>query len=187
MADKVKKAQAKHELLDAQGNVVEKEEEAHGIRYTQLSNGKAVSYIPKSEAAIRMLAVLGSKTLATNEASQVRQKNGDTADTIPDITDRFNLIESGTWVDRTREGPKWDLDAMAEAAVLNLIGEGKLDENDTEKVGAYKAKLRGMIEDAKVLAQVRGVGDTMAHYNDLTGRKVAAPKTSDELLAMISA
>lgn len=191
---KPKRARLKHEYVDAQGNVLAGDagdddagiEKAFGIRTTQLSNGHVITAIPQNPNAQRMLMVFGLKTLVTNEASQVRQKSGDNADAIPDIQERLALIEQGEqFADRTREGVNWNLDAMAEALVLALIDGQQLDGNDATAVGATKAKIRGMIEDRKVLNQMRGVEGAMDHYNKLVGKVAKKAPTAAELLAMV--
>lgn len=191
-----KRTVAKHDLLgvDANGQivVVENEEQATGIRYHHLDSGKTFDYIINgitagTEAA--MFAVFGAKTLATNEASAVRQKD-ETGDQVGAIQDRFSLIATGKWVDRTREGPKMNLDALAEAATQVLIetdnpaqpGTKLLDGNDAAAVGAKKASLREKLEDPKFVAQVRQVQGVAAKYAMLTGK---ASKTAADLAAMV--
>lgn len=188
MADdtKTKKAVAKHELLDASGNVVDKEELAHGVRYTQLSTGKSVDLIPQSEIAKRMLMTLGTKTLATNEASAHRQKNGDESDAIPDVVERFAGIENGTWLSGERTGPSWNLPAMRDAAILALMDAGKLDGSDEAGVAAKVKSLDALLTNPKAVAQVRAVAGVLDHYNRIVGKVKPTPKTVDDLLTLIA-
>jgi hypothetical protein len=153
------KAVAKHELLDHTGAVIEDlaEENAHGMRYTLLGNKEFMDYMyGKSPEKDRMLAVFGAKTLATNETSQAR--NGKLAaghaEQIKAVRDRFDLLETGKWVDRTREGGfAINIAAAATAAVQVLLAEGKItadgvDAATAERVAkletdeAYRATIR---------------------------------------------
>jgi len=62
--ENVIKRVAKHELLDANGDVLaddQGEESAHGMRYTLLGNGQSVDYVyGKNPNADRMFAVFGA-------------------------------------------------------------------------------------------------------------------------------
>lgn len=169
----VKERVAKHELIDGDGKVVESEEEAKGIRYTHLASGQVysldVSKLPAE--AMLMLANFGAKTLATNEASQARQ--ADNPDQIGAIRDRFELISTGKWVDRTGGERKIDLDIMAQA-IVNVGGRaGK----------SYEiAAIRGKLDDAAFVRQVRQVKDFTNEYATLQGKTLA---TVDDVFANI--
>lgn len=155
---------AKHEMLDATGKVVEDEEEATGIRYTRLDDGKVfekqIATMP--DTARLMLAIFGARTLATNEASQVKQKGG--GDYVAAIHDRFDLIESGKWVDKSGGG-KIDLDTLAQAIVNIGASSGK-----TFDLAVIRAKLD---DDAPWRAKVRQVKAITDEYATLKGRTVA--------------
>ena len=184
--DVTKRKVANHILLDAATppNEVDGEELATGFRYHHIASGHSFEWqsgMPAGDMRT-MLAIFGAKTLATNEASQVRQKEGDTGDQVGAIRDRFALLETGKWVDRTREGPKVDLNAMAEAAVQVLIESGKI-EDKPDVVGPRKQAIREALDDPKMLAQIRQVAGVAAAYAKLVGK---ATKTADDLLAMIS-
>lgn len=178
------RAVAKHELLTAEGAVTENEEEANGIRYTILANGKSFEWqYDANKPSARMMAVFGAKTLATNESSQVRnsQKNKgvDTSDDQYDaVVERFGLVDSGTWIDRTREPGERKLDesALFNAIVDQAESEGKTVSDD------LKAKIRQAIaEDKKYLAGVRRNPAVMTRYNEAVGRKVKETTTDDLL------
>src|SRR5262249_47200755 len=130
--DGKKRAVAKHALLAADGAVVEDFEDAHGIRYTDLASNLTFDYMLKSNAAMRMLACFGARTLATNEASASRQKEGTSQDQIDSIKERFDYMDSqNAWVDRTREvGARWDIPTLAKAAVNVSIAAGKIPAGD---------------------------------------------------------
>jgi hypothetical protein len=184
--DTTKRKVANHILLDASNppNEVDSEELATGFRYHHIASGHSFEWqsgMPAGDMRT-MLAIFGAKTLATNEASQVRQKEGDTGDQVGAIRERFALLETGKWVDRTREGPRVDLDKMAEAAANVLVANGKVP-NEPAAITARVAALRKALDDPKMVAQIRQVEGVAAEYAKLVGK---ATKTADDLLAMIS-
>jgi hypothetical protein len=59
-----KKAVANHFLLDGEGGkVVDDMEAAHAIRFQHVATGETIDWQPKSEDAVRMLALFGAKTI----------------------------------------------------------------------------------------------------------------------------
>jgi hypothetical protein len=180
----VKRAVAKHELLDANGAVVENEEEATGIRYTLLANGQSFDWQHgQNPDADRMIAIFGAKTLATNESSAMRNSTKGAAtpdEQIDAVRERFALILTGKWIDRTREGvgAKIDLDALANAICNVQVAEGKYTEEQvkTEKLAATRQKL----EDDKSWARgARQVPKFAAEYAKIKG---AATKSVDDFV-----
>jgi hypothetical protein len=179
----VKRAVAKHELLDTAGNVVDEEELATGIRYTLLANNQSFDFQSGMEPGKRetMLAIFGAKTLATNETSALRNstKGGATPDEqIDAVRERFALLETGKWVDRTREGvgAKIDLDALANAICNVMVAEGKYtaEQVQTEKMAATRKKL----DDDKAFARkARQHPPFAAEYAKIKG---AATVTTDD-------
>lgn len=184
----VKRKVAKHELLDQSGNLLPEdqgEESAYGVRYTLLANGETFEYMyGKSADADRMLANFGAKTLATNETSAAR--NNTKGEASPDeqiaaVRERFALLQTGQWVDRTRDGvgAKVDLDALAEAICRVLVREGKLTQEQVDS--GYKAGRRQKLDDDKLFARkVRTNAAVAAEYAAIVGRQTA---TTDDLLA----
>lgn len=183
------KAVAKHELLDSAGATCDKEEDAHGMRYTLLANGETFDYVCGTNAdADRMLAVFGAKTLATNETSQARNSakgEASAAEQIQAVRDRFATLATGTWVDRTREGgAKVDKDALAEAICQVQVAQGgktKAGElvTDAFVAAGYKAKVRQNLEDdPNFLRIARNMPAVTTAYAALVGRSVA---TVDDL------
>lgn len=173
----VKERVATHELLDASGAVVDDEALATGIKYTLKATGKSFTYQVGGVTAgspAAMLAVFGAKTLATNEASQVRQKD-ESGDQLGAIEERFLLIEGGKWVDRTGGvGAKVDLDALAKAIVEVGASKGK-----TAALEAVRAKL----EDDKGFRTIaRSNPEIGAAYAAIVGRSV---KSVDDVFAAI--
>lgn len=180
----VKRKVAQHALLGADGATVDDEESAHGIRYTLLANDQAFEYKFGANAdADRMLACFGAKTLATNETSQVRNnpKGAGTPDEmIEAVRERFGLLASGKWVDRTRDGvgAKVDKDALAEAICRVLVASAK--KSQEEIAGGYKATIRAKLEDDAGYARAARQNPQVAtEYAALVGRAV---KTVDDLM-----
>src|SRR5262245_8264430 len=100
-ADAKKRQVAEHFYLDSDGNVVEDIMAAKGIRYVHLASKDTFDYYVKpGTSGMVALALFGARTLATNEASQVRQKEGSGGDQVGGIRERFSLIDTGQWVDR---------------------------------------------------------------------------------------
>jgi hypothetical protein len=174
-----KRAVAKHFMLDAAGVVTEDETLAKGIRYTHLATGRTFDYMLKDGPSKDMLAIFGAKTLATNEASAMRQKEGDNSDQVGAIEERFALIDTGQWVDRTREGgPRTDRDALALAAA-EIFGEAQSPAWDEAQVAAQAKVLRDKIEaDPKLITFLGKVTGVSARYAQKVGK---ATKSVSEL------
>jgi hypothetical protein len=171
---------AEHALIDAQGNEVEDFEKAHGIRYTDKASGASTERTPGNTDALRMFAVFGMRTLATNQASAARQadENASGQDQIDAIDERFDLIDTGTWVDRTREGGvRYDLATLASAAVNVLIAKGKLKDEDAAKAATYTKFFEAMTQDSTKVTAVRQVDGVDAEYKRLKGR--STPSVDD--------
>lgn len=95
-----------HEFLNASGEVVESIDSAAGIRY-HTTTGEVVDFIPSPEQ-LRLLAVFGARTLATNTISSFygakdsatgqRPRKDDAPDTDAiGLRDRFAAITSDSW------------------------------------------------------------------------------------------
>lgn len=184
-----KKQIAEHSLLNAAGETADDfDDGAVASRYVDKASGLTVDwdYTKASEDAKRMLALFGWRTLATNEASKVRQRE-DGQDTPQDQVDaikaRTDLVESGVWVDRTREaGPKYDIATLATAAVNVLVGDGRIAAGDNEAKNATYAKFfEAMTQDAAKVTTVRQVKGVEDEYKRLKGKKTA---TMDDLAAL---
>jgi hypothetical protein len=180
----VRKQVAKHELLDSAGSLVEEEELATGIRYTLLANNQTFDFQSGMTPGERntMLVVFGAKTLATNETSALRNSTKGAAtpdEQIDAVRERFALLETGKWVDRTREGvgAKIDLDALANAICNVLVAQGKYTEEQvkSEKLAATRQK----VEDDKPYARKsRQMPAVAAEYARIKG---ATAVTLDDL------
>ena len=178
-----RKAVAKHFLLDENGEVTEDETKARGFRYEQISTGEKFDYMV-SPAAAMMLACFGGKTLATNEASQVRNGKlaGGDAEQMEAIKNRFALLDQGEWVDRTRESAAPNLDWLAESIVAVMLADSKITEE--QAAGDAKAKVRQKLDDDPAYVKTaRQHPRVSAEYARLAGRVV---KTTDDLMAAIS-
>lgn len=181
----VRKQVAKHFLLNAAGEVTEDEKDATGIRYVQVSTGDTFDY-QVSEAAKMMLATFGAKTLATNESSQVRNNPkgaGGDSEQMEAIRNRFALLDSGEWVDRTREGGgAVNKDALAEAIILIMVADGKITAE--QAAGDAKAKVRQKLDDdAGYVKIARQHPRVTAEYAKLVGRQT---KTTEDLLSALA-
>lgn len=181
----VKRQVAKHELLNSAGEIVENEEEATGIRYTLVANQQAFDFQSGMTPGERntMLVIFGAKTLATNETSAARNNTKGSAspdEQIDSVRERFALLETGKWVDRTREGvgAKVDLDALTQAICQVVVAEGKMTQEDVD--GGYKAKVRAKVDEDKVFARkARSLPAVASAYAALVGRTTA---TVDDLM-----
>jgi hypothetical protein len=173
---KVKRALAKHTILDAEGKVISAEDNdegfaaAYGIGYEHIATGGTFTwrYSEAGEDEKRMLCHFGAKTLATNEASAVKQKNGGNVDPTPAIGERFALLRGNPaqWVDRTREGVTIDLDALADAVVEVYAAKGK--QYDRTKV--YDK----LTSDAAWVKSVKSNTEINAAYIAKIGRPTAS-------------
>lgn len=173
----VKRKVADHGLVDAAGAKVEDEESATGISY-QVVGSKAplVWQHGQNADADRMLAIFGAKTLATNESSAARNRKDDPADAdgqMEAVSERFALLGTGKWVDRTREGvgAKIDKDALAGAIVAVAATAGK-----TVDYAAVRQKLE---EDPAFVRATRQVPAIATEYASRAGRPA---KSLDDVL-----
>lgn len=175
-APKTGRKVAEHSYLDAAGNVVETEEEATGIRYHIVSTGDTFDHQTGGKAGepLTMKAVFGCKTLATNEASAFKQKNGHYDGAVESIAERFAMIDAGQFVDRTRDGvgAKIDLDALAEAVCRVLVADKVTTQEQIDQGG--KAKIREKLEDKANVTKARKTEGVEAEYQRLVGKKVGS-------------
>ena len=180
--DKAKKEKvAEHALVDASGAEVETEELATGVQYKLIAGGEPIVWQSGLQAGEpkTMIWCFGAKTLLTNETSQSRQKGRNSvADQLDDAMGRIKLIESGTWVDRTREGFKPDLAMLVTAFGNSLIAAGKITaEVITQSKGAEWTQRAA--EDAQWVKDVYALPAVKAEYATLAGRPL---KTAESLI-----
>lgn len=177
-----KRQVAKHSLLDSAGNTVEEMEQATGIRYQDIQSGNTFDYQLKANSdALRMFAIFGARTLATNEASAARQKDATGGEQLAAIQERFALIDSGTWVDRTREGgPRIDQSVLADAVMEVMVQAGKVA---AEESSAKREKLlASWAADPKKVGVAHSVPAVRDRYTALVGKTA---RTVDDLAAML--
>lgn len=159
-------AVAKHELLNASGEVVKRMEEATGIRYTVIASGEKFEYqLPDATpgSAATMLALFGAKTKATNEASRVRQDNGSAAEQLEAIDDVFEQLTGGVWRERSEGGGGSRTDKRLLAEVLvELLGTKAQGTVDT-----YHARLE---EDKDYTRKVMSNDAIKAEYRKRAGK-----------------
>lgn len=184
--EKVSKRQvAKHILLANGGTSDDLDfDGADSIRYVDIESGQTIDYKPANDKATLMLALFGARTLATNEASAARQKDASGIEQIEAIRERFALIDSGVWVDRTREGgPRIDPKLAAQALVEFMVSEGKVpaDQGDSalaKVVANFEDEKEGKARISKAMSNPT----VAANYKRLKGGKAA---TADDLAAML--
>jgi hypothetical protein len=185
VVESAKRKVAEHGLVDAAGSPVDDFEDAHGITYKDLGSGAALTYIPTKPDSIRMYAIFGMRTLATNEASAARNgRDADGKEQVESIQARFDYVDStGEWVDRTREGgPKWDQPTLATAAVNVLIATKRIKKDDEDAKGkAYAKFVESMAADPAKVAAIRQVEGVEAEYRKLRGKSAGSV---DDLMAM---
>jgi len=182
-----RKQVAKHFLLDASANVVEDEEQAEGYRYTLLANDQSFDWLwaNANDGERKMLAIFGAKTLATNETSQARNnvKGEATADEqMTALRERFELLRSGKWVDRSGGGvgARVDKDALATAIVDVAMEKGQVTEANK---GTVYAAIRAKLEDAAFVRQARNTDGVNARYAAIVGKPT---KSVEDLLAGVA-
>lgn len=175
---------AQHDLLDQNGQVVENltEELAWGTKYTLLANGRSAEYIyGKNADQDRMYAVLGAKTMMTNESSSIRNSpkgEGTPDEQIDAVLERLALNQTGKWVDRTREGaPKVDKDALARAVMAVMVREGKWTAEDIADGGAksFDVVRKRLDDKPEFLRDSRATPAVATEYATIVGRKTATP------------
>ena len=123
---------AKHEFIDATGNVVESIDKAVGIRYTDRASAKGFDYIlpdAKAGSPLTMLAIFGAKTKATNETSRVRNgKNGgqsNPTEELEALDEVFESITNGIWREKAEGGGGSRTDkALLATVLIELLGTG---------------------------------------------------------------
>lgn len=173
---KGKRALAQHRMVE-QGGGEEGENATPTVNtqeytYEHLKSGGTFrwSWDEANEGERKMLAYFGAKTLCTNEASAVKQKGHDGVDPTPAIGERFALLRTGQFVDRSREGFTINLDALAAAFVDEFAANGK-----TYDVSAVKQKME---DDKEFVKRARSNTGINARYIERIGRPAA---TLDQL------
>lgn len=160
---------AERDYLGPDGSVVDDEEEAAGVRYTQLASGKSIDIlIPNASpgSVQTMLAAFGAKTWVGNLVSQFK---GD----LGAVQGRVSELADNNWPGRAPgEGPvsKINLDALAVAMALVAEETGKLKEGDS--ADEYKARARAKIDgDVALRRKMRAIPEVAAKYNELVGKE----------------
>ena len=120
----------KHELIAVPGGEPVSIDQAVGIRYTDRATNQRFEFIipgAKPGEPITMLALFGSKTKATNEASRVRNgKNGgqsNPTEELEALDEVFESIKNGVWREKAEGGGGSRTDKSLLAQVLiELLG-----------------------------------------------------------------
>ena len=186
MASEKKRKLAEHGYVDAQGQEVDMPEQAVGISYQDIESGEDFVYIfagAVAGAPITLHALMGAKTLATNEASAFRQAEarGDEQEEtsqVEAIKARFGLVESGVWRERGEgtKGPRYDNAILAGVLMAYLSEVG-------DKPSGDEAHYYGRLEEdksyrAKVVARDRVKA---LYWQEMEKRGVARPQATGSL------
>jgi len=188
VAEVERKAIAKRLWIDANGNEVETVEDATGVSYefigrtknnvTVPADGKSFSiqFRDMSPKMKDMLAGFGAHTLMGNITNTWLGEKGEKSPRACDaVSDRFDLLQSGTWVDRTREGFKIDIPTLAQAWINVVIAAGKTAKDPL----AVETKLT---DTPELVKQLRRDPKVTAEYARLRGAAVIdASSLMDEL------
>lgn len=173
-SNKVKRSE--QEFVDANGNEVDTADEATGLEYTLVGSADSLVYqYGQNPNHDRMYAVFGFGTLATNEASQVRQndKKASASDQMAAVRERHDLIGTGVWVDRKREGVTRLFD---KAILASIIAESAAARGKTVDEAKILAKLES---NAAWYADCQRNPEYIAAYRERQGKPA---KSVDDLL-----
>jgi hypothetical protein len=176
--------------LDSKGETA-KEEEAVAVSYEFLgreagktrqgttrvempADGKAFTHtISQPGTRAGMLEGFGALTLMGNVTNSWMNEKGDRpATAFAAIEDRWQLLDSGVWIDRSGVGARVDKNVLAQAVVNVAARKGV-----TKDLASVLAKLESDDEMAK---SVRGNPEFGSEYASLMGRTV---KSVDDVLA----
>lgn len=126
---KAKQSIADRQWIDADGNEVEAGDEhlATGFRYVHKATGQQFEYQYDSPpgTTLTMCAIFGGLTLAGNMVNSTRDTG---VDPITAVKDRFDLLDTGTWVERTGGGGlRYNPELLAQA-IHAVKGSGTVAE-----------------------------------------------------------
>jgi hypothetical protein len=149
-------------------------EDGTGNRYVDIASGETFDYqLKPGTDGMRMLALFGARTLMTNEASAERHgpRAGGPKEQMASIRERFALIDTGVWVDRTRDGgPRIDQAMLANAAITARVNAGVNVESD--RATLYANLLKNWAADPKLVAIAHSVTAVRDEYAKLSGKIV---------------
>lgn len=167
---------SERDYIDANGNLVDRIEEATGARYTLVAIGKSWD-VQCGEAGKQatMHAILGTHTKLGNEVNTVRNDPKDPGtweDAAAAIDVHLTNTAQGIWreVGESTRAPKYDKDLLA-----SLLGSQPGAKGDA---AYYKAKL----DDASYYAKVRANTPTMALYHAEIAKRGGTAATMDSVL-----
>lgn len=178
--DKESDRKATHEWLSRDGDVVDDILDGEGYRFTLVGVDEPVDVMLDEigEKGVRMLALFGAKTKATNEASGVRNnakikgtpKAGPTYQ-VAAVKEFFTRLATGEWSAPSEGGGpvKIDKDKLAQAICTVLVQEGKKSQADIDS--GHKAKVRQKLEDDPIFVRKsRSVPQVATEYAKLAGQ-----------------
>lgn len=148
MADEAKKreAVAKHEWIDAGGDVVKSIEDAVGTRYTLRATGNSIdmNYDDLPDAARVWVGLFGIRTLGTNASSSARNERDEGPDgQFVAVSEKWAALCDGEWGEGREGGVPVFLLAQATARATKEKGI------DDERIKALKKWLRGLDAEAR--------------------------------------
>ena len=179
--------------VGSDGKEVDTPESATGVQYEFLGRGDTPAdgksytrqFAEMSEAEKNMLAGFGAHTLMGNITNTWLGEKGDRAATAYDaIAERFELLNSGTWIDRTGAvGVKIDKAQLATAICNVLVASGKWTQAQVDTGGQYAKVLQSLEEDAGKVKAARQNPAIAAEYAKLVGR---VTKSDDEVAGLFA-
>lgn len=174
---KKSRAVAKREWINAEGAVVENEEEATGVRYTELETSESVDWQSGGDAGqtATMVACFGMLTLMGNIRNTIKNGNEPSDENVVDaIKARIAVMDTGKWLDRAsgERGPKIDPDKLAEAFMQWVSETGSAEAK--AKLQTKDVYVQRLIEDKSYAAKVRNIPEVKIIYNKLAGKAVDA-------------
>lgn len=151
---------AEHAWLDAAGVQVKEIEKAAQISYRTKADGVApfVYNVAAAPAEVlRMLALFGARTVATNSASANRNAAEPTGVSDMDaVIARFAALTGDDWDNReSARGPRYNLDMLADAIVAVYADTGKKVKRTmiAERLAGDEAFYAGMIANEAIKAK----------------------------------
>lgn len=174
---------ANRQWLDSSGKEC-KEEEAVAVSYEflgraaaksreeQKADGKAfVHTISQPGTRPGMLEGFGALTLMGNVTNTWMNEKGDRHPTAHDaIADRWTLLDTGVWIDRTGVGARVDRPTLAQAIINVAARKGQTTSKDGSPLTVASILVR--LEDAEWMKGARGNPEFSAEYATLMGRSV---------------
>jgi len=176
-AKRSRTARSTREYIDSDGNVVDRMENAQGMRFTLVGGTKSWDYIHgQFPFADKCMALFGAPTKFGNVANTVfnppdKSLAGDVHEAELEL-DSFwsDLTESEIWVEREGgTGRRIDRGMMARAAINIAVNAGKLKDDPETRGEAEQRQLEKFESDKKYWGRVRQNHEILREYTQLMG------------------